>query len=278
MFNTRQLETLFSFGLAYLKNPRVSVRELHKKYSHYKNRDATRRLLYRARKKEALIGPTMWCNIGIDVQLKYEIDDPLLLFEHECKDPSVTYMMALIGKPSIICFRSGASILKYGEAIMPSFPLKGTIEGIRLEKKGKLPDDRYPHGWDDLDWDVYKMMRDPTGSFVKIGRELGVSWHTVKNRFEKIMKDCKTWVTFLPKGYDNYQQSVLLFKTEYEVGLRDELQKLDRTSVLYKFGDTIMLQLFLDYTLQNLVFYKLKREGLIHDLQVSIPIGWYSSP
>ena len=112
-------------------------------------------------------------------------------------------------------------------------------------------------------------------SYVKAGNRLSVSWHTVKNRFEKISKDSKVWIAFFPKGYDFYQQSVLIFKTKYEIGLREELQKLDRTSLLYKFGDSILLHLFLDYTLENLVFYQLKRKGIIHDLHVLIPIGWH---
>jgi hypothetical protein len=263
--------------VAYAGNPRVSVRNLHRECSHYRNREATRRLISDARKEQVIIGPWIWCNTGIDVEVHHDIDDPLLFVEQKKGDPRVTYIMALIGDPSVIVFKTGASILTYGESIIPTYPSQRTIESIQLTEKGKLPVDRYPHGWDDLDWQVYHEMRDPSASFVKSGKNLGVSWHTVKNRFENIVKDCKSWVTFLPRGYNNYQQTVLLFKTEYEVGLRDELRKVDRTSILYKFGDTIMLQLFMDYALQNLFFYKLKREGLIHDLKVSIPIGWCSS-
>lgn len=282
MFKSTQLESLYSFMVAYAKNPRVSVRNLHRDYSHYKNREATRQLISRARKKQIIIGPHILCNSGIDMEMHSDIDDPLLFLEQKKEESEVTYIMALIGDPSVIVFKKGASIVTYSEAIIPTYPSQRTIDSIKLKEKGKLPVDRYPHGWDDLDWKVYHEMRDPTVSFVKCGKKLGVSWHTVKNRFEDIIKDCKSWITFFPKGYDSYQQSVLLFKTEYEVGLRNELQKMDRSSILYKFGDTLMLQLFMDETLFKLhqdynLFYELKREGLIHDLRVSIPIAYYNS-
>lgn len=277
MLNPDQMETIYAFVTAYAGNPRISVRELHKKYSYYKNRQSTERLLRLAKKTKILTGPTIWCNSGIDVQIIDNIDDPVLYLEKESINPDITYMIALIGEPSIICFKKGASILEYAEAIIPSSPAKKSIEAISLKKKGKLPPDAYPHGWNELDWQVYNAMRDPSVSFVKAGDSLNVSWHTVKNHYEKIMEDCKTWVTFLPRGYDNYQQSILLFKTEYEVGLREELQNLDRASLLYKCNGKIILHLFLDKTLDNLVFYQLKRKGIIHDLHVSIPIGWYSS-
>ena len=82
--------------------------------------------------------------------------------------------------------------------------------------------------------------------------------------------------TFFPKSIKNYQQCFALFKTDYEVGLRNELKKLDRTTIIYKFDDKILLHLFLDELLQILTFFKLKREGMIHDLHVSIPIYWHS--
>jgi hypothetical protein len=124
-------------------------------------------------------------------------------------------------------------------------------------------------------------MRDASTSFGKVGGKLGVPWQTVRDHFNKIVDDCKPWIIFLPKGYDNYQQAYLMFKTDYEVGLREELQKLDRTSIIWKFNDTILLHLFLDETLFKLHrhyqnFFNLKKEGIIHDLHVSIPIGWYS--
>jgi hypothetical protein len=174
------------------------------------------------------------------------------------------------------CFKKGDRIVQYAEAIFPTYPAKKTINDIQLDKKGKLPNDAYPEKWDELDWNVFKAMRDPFTSYVTAGGRLEVSWHTVKNRFEKIIKDCKTWIVFLPMGYIFYKQVYLLFETDYEVNFINELQKLDRTSIIYKFNDKILLHLFLDELLDVQIFYKLKRKRMIHNLYVSVPIGWYS--
>jgi hypothetical protein len=275
--NRFQLESLSAFVSAYSKNPRISTRELHRKYSHYKRRKSTSNLIRDARDLRIIIGPRIWCNSGCDIEIYEDIDDPLLLLDELERRPEVTYATALVGDFSVICFKNGASILKYAEAIIPSFPAKKTIMGISLEELGELPIDKYPHGWDELDWEVFHSMRNPSLSFAKAGEKLNTHWHTVKNHFERILPDCKVWINLFPRGYGNYQQSYVMFKTEFELGLRDELKKLDRTTMLYKFGDDIILHLFLDELLHTRVFFNLKRKGKIYDLRVSAPLGWYSA-
>lgn len=276
MLKLDQIETVYAAAKEYYVNPRVSTRELHKKCSHYKNRNSTTRLLNNARKERVMIGPKIWCNIGYEVEILKNLEDPLLLLDQETENPEVTYMNALIGTVSTVCFKRGDRVVQYAEAIFPTYPAKKTINDIQLDKKGKLPNDAYPEKWDELDWNVFKAMRDPFTSYVTAGGRLGVSWHTVKNRFEKIIKDCKTWIVFLPMGYTFYKQVYLLFETDYEVNFINELQKLDRTSIIYKFNDKILLHLFLDELLDVQIFYKLKRKRMIHSLYVSVPIGWYS--
>lgn len=281
MQNIRQLESLHSFLQAYQENPRVSTRVLHNKYSHYRNRRSTTSLIREAKEKNILIGPRLWCNSGCDVEIYEHVNDPISLLETVKQREEVTYATALIGDPSLICFKNGARVLTYAEAITPLFPAKKKITDISLETEGKLDADPYPYGWNETDWAVFHNMRDPTVSFMKVGKKLGISWHTVKNHYEKIVKDCKTWILFLPKGYDSYRQVYLLFKTEYEINLREELQKLDRTSLMYKFDDTILLHLFLDEAFDNLhkyyrFFYGFDKKGIIHDLHVCIPLEWYS--
>jgi len=277
MLNLDQLKTLFSFVVAYSHNPRISTRSLHENYSHYVNRESTIKLLNFAKTNEIIIGPRIWCNSGCDIEIYENIDDPLLLLNELEKRPEVTYVTALIGYPSVICFKNGASILKYAEPIIPSYLARKNISEISLDIEGELPSDEYPHGWDEVDWDVYRNMRNPSLSFVKIGKKLGLPWYVVKAHFEKIIQDCKVWICLYPRGYGSYQQSYVFLKTKYELGLREELKKLDRTTIIYKFGDTIILHLFLDELLQNTVFYDLKRKGKIHDLHVSVPLGWNSA-
>ena len=280
MEDIHQIRTVHRFVTGYCENPRISVRGLHRNYSHYKNRRSTTNLLREAIEEDIIIGPRIWCNSGIDVEIHKGLKDPFLFLEENSKRPEITYIAALIGDLSAFCLKKGASVLQYAETILPSYPAQKTLDQITLTEKGALPSDGYPHGWDQLDWDVYEAMRSPLVSYRDVGSKLGVSWDMVRSHFEKVVKSCKTWILFLPKGYDNYQQAYISFKTKYEVNLREELQTLDRTSIMYKFNDTILLHLFLDEALRKLhqyyrLFYELKREGIIHDLYVSTPIEWH---
>ena len=223
-----------------------------------------------------MIGPKIWVNSGFEVELYYDLEDPVLSLCNKMRDKEMNYITALIGRISLICFRSGASMIEYAEPIKPTLPAKKKIEDIDLTEKGLLPRDEYPGLWDEKDWDIFRSMRNPRASYGKVAGSLNMPWQTLRERFQKILSACKIWLVVLPKGYNNYSQSILLFKTDYEANLRDELSKLDRTSIIYKFNDKIMLQMFLDRKLQNLVFYKLKRERKIRDLVVCVPIGWHS--
>lgn len=276
MVKPEQMEAIYRFFLSYAGNPRISIKKLHKESSPYKRSNTTSNLLHRARENQILIGPFLYCNTGFTVNLLSGVDDPIELFEKKIKKDSVTYAVCFEGSHSLLYFEKGASTLKYAEAIAPSFPAKKGIEEITLEKTGELPIDPYPHGWRRIDWEIYKCMRNPLTSFPKVAEEIGVSWKTVKNHFEKIKKYCKTWIALFPQGYRGYSQSFLAFKTDFEVGLREELQKLDRTSFLYKFDDTILLNLFYDHSLQHYTFSKLQKKGKIQDLHVSIPVRYHT--
>ena len=117
-------------------------------------------------------------------------------------------------------------------------------------------------------------MRNPYVSYPSVAKKLGVSWHTVMVHFEKIIKDCKPWIVFFPDGLMIYFHLFLTLKTEYEIGIRNELKRLDRTSIIYKYEDTMMMFLYSHHSRNHSVFMKMEKEGLIHDLHVSIPSQW----
>lgn len=273
-------EVLFQFFLEYAKNPRVRTSILHDLHSLYKSKKTTALLLKGIKEKQIIVGPFIYCNLGIEVEIKFqnEVEDPIGLLD-ECKnDPEVTRAVALCGEHSFICFRKGASLLTYAEAIRPTLNSGFKIGDMELKEKKKLPVDPYPHGWDELDWEIYHMMRNPRISFAKVSGKLksagksDVTWKTIETRYKRVLNDCKIWISFFPNGYENYSQTFLTFKTEYETEIRRNLQNLDRTTFLYKIGDIIMLNLFLDNNIEHRIFLKLKKEGLIHDLHVSIPL------
>ena len=92
--------------------------------------------------------------------------------------------------------------MNYAEAIKPSFGENFVPENIKLDMEGKLPSDPFPEGWDDLDWQIYHLMRNPRVSFAKVSGKIkqsgkfDVSWKTIETRFKKIIKDCKVFVAF----------------------------------------------------------------------------------
>ena len=121
-------------------------------------------------------------------------------------DNEVTYIIALMGAYSLLCFRRGASILENAICIIPSFPAEKRISEIELTEKGDIERAKYPNNWDDLDWQVYySMKKNPNLSFGKVGGNLGVSWTSIQIHFKKILKDIDIWVSFYPKEYGYYK-------------------------------------------------------------------------
>lgn len=276
MLKTTKRGVLYRFFSIYQNEARVKISRLHNLQNEYKNRASTSKLTAYGREKEIIIGPSIFCNAGVEVDLLKNVEDAYLLFLKLKKDSSVTSLVTFLGEHSLLIFRVGASTLKYAEAVVPTYPSKFRIHQIKLIEKGLLPLDPYPSNWDRLDWEIYNLMRDPNISFPKVAGEVGVTWKTVKEHFYKLLGDCKIWTEFFPKGKPSYFQVFLTFKTDFEVNLRDQLQKLNRTSILYKVGETILLTLYLNSNLELYSFLMLEKKGLIRDLEASIPIRHWS--
>jgi hypothetical protein len=278
MLKNKALEALYHMYLTYLTKPRLSNTELHRLHSPYKAAITTSYLLKKAREEFIFVGPFIYCNSGITVDFVHDSDDPLTLLDQAKKDPAVTRAVTLYGEYAFLCFKKGATFLTYAEVISPTLHSDFRMADIELTEKGSLPVDPYPRCWDELDWKIYHLMRNPNISYPKVSAQLGreVTWKTVATRYKKIVESCKVMMGFFPHGMNFYSQTFLTFKTGYEVNLREELQKLDRTSYLYKIKDTILLNLFLDNTAELNIFVKLRKEGLIYDLKVSIPVSFWT--
>lgn len=278
MEKLRRLQALYDFHAEYLKNPRIKKRELHKKCSPYRAENSTSDLISEAFDNAIYTGPFIYCNSGISVSLLKDVKKPLQYIEEKKKDENTTYAVSLMGDYSFLIFEKGASMLSYSEVVRPSFQGKSP-EDIFFDSGEKLPEDPHPHGWSDVDWDVYDLMRVPTRSFVDVGRLLGITWQAVKNHYDTILKDCKVSMTLLPEGYYRYSSSLMTFKTQFETGLRKELEELDRSSYLWKCGDTIILNLFVsnrNYNTPHRKFKEMEEIGIISDLTASIPIENYN--
>lgn len=185
-------------------------------------------------------------------------------------------MIALEGTYSLLIFLKGNKReLSYMECISPSIPPLETFETIDPTRysPNKIPAMKLPK-WDSLDWKIYNERRDPTISSVSIGEKLGISYKIVLRRYKKLLKDCKIWLPFFPNGYSNYTPYIISFRTKFETGFISELRKIDRSSYIYKFNDTMMLTLFFDQYLEIENLLKMEKNGIIHEVRVSSPV-WH---
>jgi len=282
MAEIRNLDTVYLYFSAKLRNPRISVTDFFPLQNAYESDSALRWLISDAFKMNIISKPEIFCNTGVSVELLSTCENQLKLLL-ECKeDPKTTYAIALCGAWSFVRVRKGASDLRFADRVVPTYPSKITPQEIFFNEKGKLKNDPYPHGWDEIDWEVYYLMKDPSDSYTEAIRKSkkegsGLSRITIKRHFKKILKDCKLQMNFFPKGYKGYDQVFFTFRTDYEVGLHKALQKLDRTSFLWKVQDFITLNLFVEHYCATVRRFKeLEENGLIRDLKVSIPNRHYT--
>ena len=273
----RFLLTAYRLLLCYQKDPRIELKRFHREHSLYRSMNATSRTYRTALEMKIISKPELFCNRGFSVNFIKNDENELETLQRLRDDPKVTYGLACSGDYSLVTFRLGFSELKFADRIIPTFPSKEKVENIDFDGIGELETDPYPHGWDDTDWEVYYLMKDPTTSFSTAAKGSGLSWITIKRHFNNILKDCKIHMSFFPKGYRAYQYAFLTFKTRHEIGLVKTLRKLDRTSYLWKINDYIALTVFPDhYNNTVLRFKQLEEKGLIHGLKASIPTRYYT--
>jgi len=274
MFKAHHLEIIHQYVSYCVKKKDVSPTKFHHSTHPYSRKQSTFELLKKAEENLVIFSPRLLCLPDISVSFVEYSRIPLLdLYKEKKNDPNVTYVMALTGAYSLIYFSYGKRTLKYTKCTMSSFPgISFTEIDPTKHKKGKLEDMPKPENWDKLHWGVYKERKDPKRSSVEVGKILGVSYQTVLTRFREILKTCQIWMPFFPSGYPNYAKYIISLKTDYEIGLIEELEKLDRSSYVYKTNDTLILTIFFDRHLEIDSFLKLEKKGVIHDMRVSFPV------
>ena len=257
----------------------VRVAKFHRAFKPYSRKQSTIDLVKKAIKRNIIFPPRLLCLQDTSTRLISYENVPLIdSYEEKKSDPDVYLVMALAGAYSLMYFKRGEKNLTFTTCIYPSYPARISFDQIdpTAYKKGALPELQKPQKWDALDWKIYKERNDPTRSSVKIGQKLGISYDTVLTRYKKILKECQIWMPFFPRGYYQYVPYVLMMKTAYEIGLINELKKLDRSSYVYKVDDTLILTLFFDSRLEIESFLQLEKKRAIHDLRVSFPLRTYN--
>ena len=277
-----QLEILYKYTTYSTKVGRSTITKFCRSYYPSKRKKTIANLIKKS-ENDIIFGPRLFALQDVTVEfIPYKGVPTLDMLAEKKRNPSIFNCVVLVGRFSLITFERNElltqSRLTYAESIVPSFPGRKKIVDIDPTVWGpqELPDMRKPLQWDDLDWRIYSEMNNPNESSSKAADTLHISYKTVLNRLLKIQKDCIIWMPFFPKGYKNYRQSIITFKTEYQVGIKKELEKLDRSSYIYKIGDTLMLHLFLDEHLDLNFILDLEKNGMIHSVSASTPLRYYN--
>jgi hypothetical protein len=289
MLSAPKIEILYKYVKYISDVGRSTVADFYRKYYKSKREKSIYNLIRNSR-GSIFLGPWLFVLQDAVVSMKSGASFPDLYRLRDLnKNSTIFNCMILLGSYSFIVFAIGKDSgvnsatmttykLTFAECIMSTYPAAKHFRDIDLESHSseKLPKKHIQLPWDDLEWRVYNHMRNPNRSSVAVGAELHISYKTVLDKFYKIQKDCIIWMPFFPRGYENYRQFLITLKTDYEVGFKKELSKLDRSSYLYKIGDLLMLHLFLDKNKDLDFLIDLEKEGVIHSISVSFPLRYYN--
>jgi DNA-binding Lrp family transcriptional regulator len=132
-------------------------------------------------------------------------------------------------------------------------------EGVNRQVRTKLE-------WNETHWKIYNITkRNIRQSFYKVGRKIGIDHKTVKKYFyDNILPKCGIYHYFWPFGYDNYMQSFIRLKTEYEREMTKALSLLPCTTYIYPLREEICLLIFHENNNRLMsLFQKWEEEGII---------------
>ncbi|KYK36417.1 MAG: hypothetical protein AYK19_08895 [Theionarchaea archaeon DG-70-1] len=130
--------------------------------------------------------------------------------------------------------------------------------------------------WDDIHWNIFYSMKDDVRTeFKTVAGKTGVTSSTVKRHFyQTVLPYCNTSHYFFPKGYEYYNQSFIIVKSDFEKGLVDSLRKLPCTTYVYPLEEEIVLSIFHE-GINDLMkaFQKMEEAGYIRSHLLLVPLA-----
>lgn len=145
-------------------------------------------------------------------------------------------------------------------------------------KKGLLERKVYRDlGWDDLDWDIYRLMRpNIREKFIVISKKTGVFLSTVKEHFyNKILPKCVVIHRFFPKGFNNYLQMVLRIRSKYEKAIAESLKELPCSNIVFPLESELILFLYHEDTRKILkMIQKMEEISVIDTYRLYNPLAY----
>ncbi len=132
--------------------------------------------------------------------------------------------------------------------------------------------------WDDLDLSLFNLLKhDLRTKYVDILKCFGLSKSVFYEHLHRIMDKCTVWTPFYPHGYSNYNGYFVLFKTDHEKQLVDQLKKIPVHCPIFKIEKWLYSYILLQKDfLQNDFFDILSlmnTSGFVDEYIYSIPIS-----
>ncbi|MBU7020345.1 MAG: hypothetical protein HXS41_04750 [Theionarchaea archaeon] len=131
--------------------------------------------------------------------------------------------------------------------------------------------------WDDLDLSIFRLLKGNLRmKYVDILRCFGLSKSVFYDHLYNVLGKCTVWTPYFPKGYLNYNEYFVLFKTEHESQLIEQLKRLPVHCPIFKVGEWIYAYVMIERGNLQYTFFDLLNlmliSGFVGEYQYSIPI------
>jgi len=124
-------------------------------------------------------------------------------------------------------------------------------------KESHLECEPYCPEWDEEDWKLFDYFRFNVRKPIKhLRKEYLISWGKYEEWKKNLNKHCTILMFYFPEGRYAYNSLTLCFRTAYEKFIVQLFSQLPATSVFYKIGDYLLMNIFVpwDYTYQMRIY------------------------
>ena len=131
--------------------------------------------------------------------------------------------------------------------------------------------------WDELDFALFRLLKHNFRmKYIEIVRCLDLSKSVFYDHLHNVLERCSVWTPYFLKGYPNYNGYFILFKTDHEKQLVEQLRKIPVHCPILKVQNRIYAYILAEKTLQQIELLKLltqmQSSGFIEEYKLSNPI------
>jgi hypothetical protein len=132
--------------------------------------------------------------------------------------------------------------------------------------------------WDDVDFSLFRLLKENFRTkYIDIIRCFKFGKSVFYDHLHNVMDNCIVWTPYFPKSYTNYNEYLVLFKTQHEIQLVEQLERIPVHCPIFKVGEWIFAYVMLERDFLQKIFFNLlssmKSSGFIEDYKYSIPVS-----